>query len=432
MKKLTLPFAILLLAACNADHEIVNSTQDQSKIDQSVIRPIEGIEPSSVSYTVNAIRRDTILLANGGSILFEENSFVDEKGNPVRGEVDVEWQEFHSLADIAVSGIPMKYDSSGVQYDLISGGMFTIHASQGDKEVRLAPGKQATVNLVSLQDTPCYNFYQLDEKTGEWAYQTTKEGEKVETPKEQGGQKKQEEAQVLDMTVDTRGFDELNTQEIVGWVPAESLDPETSVWLTSNFASTRMLRGNADGTYQVEVRIKKRTEELRLKPYTLKDAQADTRKNELAFAQEMDEVKAYQQKLAQGKIIRSIQIADFGTYNWDIVCKRENSVKLFAHFEFPKKTNKKLVTLFLISPDENAIVAYDPTGDDKFSYDPGKRNCLIAIMPDNQLMVVNSTDFKKAGKFSKFGKPSCTYTFKDAGVKLRSAQDIENHLPKFI
>ena len=74
--------------------------------------------------------------------------------------------------------------------------------------------------------------------------------------------------------------------------------------------------------------------------------------------------------MASGKVIRSIEIDGFGTYNWDIINKREIPLPLFANFDFPGKVDPRMVSLFLISPDENAVVKYDATGAAQFSFDP--------------------------------------------------------------
>lgn len=429
---LLLSSASAFFIGCTSNQKLSNEINKTDELQTSVIQPLEGISSDPLLFSVDAIRQDTVFLSNGGSVIFQENSFVDENGKAVSGKVNVHWQEFHSLADIAVSGIPMKYDSAGANYDLVSGGMFTIRATQGSKELELAKGKEATVNLVSMQDTPCYNFYELDEKTGQWDYQTTASAEVIpeEAPVEISSSKK--EAVLLDMKVDVRSMPELNAKEIVGWVAADPLDAETQNWLQSNYAATKLLRSNADGTYQVEVKIRKKVTELRIRPFTVNEAQLATRKNERELKHDLDEIMTYQQGLAAGKVVRSIEIPNFGTYNWDIAYKRENSVIFAANFEFPVKTNKALISLFLISPDENAIVKYDATGSEMFSYDPDKRNCLIAIMPDNRLMVVDNENIRKAQKSSKFGKATGSFEFKDTGVTVRSAADIENHLPKFI
>jgi hypothetical protein len=433
MKPYTLLFAPLAaLVACNSHETIVETTSSESSNDLSAIVQMEGLQDQTQHFRVDALRQDTLLLPNGGSIIFKDHAFVDEKGNPVSGEVDVAWQEFHSLADIALSGIPMKYDSAGVKYDLVSGGMFSIHASQNNKPVELAPGKTAEVNLVSLQDTPCYNFYELDEKSGQWDYQTTAAGERVEEAPEEAQEEVKKHDHILNMSVDVRSMPELNPDEITGWIPVDKLTSEERDWLKSRMIATKMLSSNLDGTYNVEIKSGQKRQQFRLKPYTLAEARRDTRSNEHALNREVDEILAYQQNVAAGKIVRTIEIENFGTYNWDIAMKRKNGVVLAAEFEFPEKVQKKLVHLFLISPDENAIVRYDATGSDMFSYDPALRNCLIALMPDNSLMVVDNNSFKKSRKTGGDKNAKAVYTFENTGVKVRNPSDIQVHLPKFI
>jgi hypothetical protein len=117
---------------------------------------------------------------------------------------------------------------------------------------------------------------------------------------------------------------------------------------------------------------------------------------------------------------------NFGTYNWDIINKRDNSLPLYAKFNFPKKVDPKLVSLYLISPEENVIVEYDPAGDEKFSFDPNLKNCLIAILPGNKLVSVSDSGFSNARKLNK--GQICEFDFKETGIKLKSAKDIMNHM----
>lgn len=423
---------LALLCACNTHEDIVDAASHGNGTEISAIETIVGIDDQTLHFRVDAIRQDTILLPNGGSIVFKDHAFVDEKGNPVQGEVDIDWKEFHTLADIALSGIPMKYDSSGMQYDLVSGGMFSIHASQKDKKVELAPGKPAEVNLVSLQDTPCYNFYELDEQTGQWDYQTSAAGERVEEVKEEVQTTKKMYDHVLDMAVDVRSMPELKAAEIAGWVPVDKLTDEERDWLKNKLIATKLVRSNMDGTYQVEVKNGQKRQEFRLRPYTMDEARQETRIHERNLNQELDEILAYQQSLAAGKVVRSIEIENFGTYNWDYAMKRKNVQIYAAEFEFPVEVKKKLVHLFLISPDENAIIEYDASGTEVFSYNPDLRNCLIALMPDNRLMVVDNSAFRNSRKSGSNGKPKVMYQFEDTGVKVHNPSDIQAHLPKFI
>jgi hypothetical protein len=424
-----LPLSALLFIGCNANQEIISETDQVVEEVASVIQPIAGLENSIQQFKVDGIKRDTIFLSNGGSIIFEENSFVDSDGKPIKGEVDVSWEEFHTLGDIIASGIPMKYDSAGVAFDLVSGGMFTISASQNQKPVEIAEGKSATVNMVSLQDTPCYNFYELDEKSGDWAYQTTKSGEVVEKEEEVADESAAANS-IIDVELDTRKFIDLRNLDIVGWKTRIPISKGDKRWLTANYSNARLFESETEGWYLIEVKTADGTRKYDVEPYLMDEALADSKKNSALLEKEMEALVEYQRNLASGKVIRSIEIDGFGTYNWDIINKRENSLPLFANFDFPGKVDPRMVSLFLISPDENAVVKYDATGAAQFSFDPNLSNCLIAIMPDNSLMSVSDKGFNKARSLT--GGSSCTFNFEKTNIKLKSPNDIMSHINALI
>ena len=136
---------IALVVACESANNNDKATNQNAESNEiiSAINPIEGTSEKPTIFNVSAEEAQVIDLGNGGSLEFPANAFVDQDGKPVKGKVDVEWQEFHTLGDILPAGIPMKYDSAGVAHDLVSGGMFTIHASQKGESVEIAPAKKA-------------------------------------------------------------------------------------------------------------------------------------------------------------------------------------------------------------------------------------------------------------------------------------------------
>lgn len=157
---------------------------------------------------------------------------------------------------------------------------------------------------------------------------------------------------------------------------------------------------------------------------------ADSRANEKALDAAADELIAYQARVAAGKVIRSIEISGFGTYNWDVINKRENSLPLFAKFEYPKGVNPDLVTLRLISPEENFVVMYNSTEDKMFSFDPDKRNLLIGILPNNEIVSMSNSGFDAARGKSKNAEH--TFKLEKTGLKLKSPKDIMKYMNQLI
>jgi hypothetical protein len=413
-------------SCAQTENQVVENNSD-NQANKSVIDPIAGVDPGSIRFSVSATEMDTIFLENGGTVVFDANAFVDQNGNAVTGNVDVDWQEFHTLADIMASGIPMKYDSAGVAHDLVSGGMFTISASKNGEELRMAEGKGADVNLVSLQDTPCYNFYQLDEETGDWAYETTKNGEVVQ---EVNDSQVEAPGTLIETQLYLASYPELKNRDLIGWQTKKSLSDNEKNWLKQTTTKIRIAKRLDGEYYLLEAVDKSGKREIVAKPYTLRNALSDSKANKAELQKSIDEIADYQKRMAAGKVVRNIRINGFGTYNWDIINKRENSKPMFAQFEFPGEVNKSLVSVSLISPEENAVVNYDPNGAPKFSFDPNKKNILVGIMPNNELVIAKDRDFD-AARVKENGSQH-TFQLKKTGVILKSPEDIMNYLDRLI
>jgi len=421
----------LILFGCTTSEtaQKENKSKKEDKEVASVIEPM-SFDQGTEMYTVSAVEADTIFTPTGSTILFEPNSFVDANGKPIKGEVKVEWQEFHSLGDIIASGIPMKYDSAGVANDFESGGMFTIAANHKGKPAEIAPGKSVEVNLASMQDTPCYNFYELDEETGDWDYKTTKNGDKVETDANEDDQSFEETGTIFEMNLNTHSYPELANQSILGWQASDNLSTKERGWIRQSSTKVRIAKKNDDGTYQLEAKDKRSSKTYDVTPYTEDQAIEDSEKNEKLLQAAADELIAYQARVAAGKVIRSIEITGFGTYNWDVIFKRENSLPLFARFSYPKGVNPDLVTLRLISPEENFVVSYNPKEDSKFSFDPEKRNLLIGILPNNEIVSMSNAGFDSAR--GKSGGSEHIFKLEKTGLKLKSPSDIMKYMNQLI
>jgi hypothetical protein len=92
--------------------------------------------------------------------------------------------------------------------------------------------------------------------------------------------------------------------------------------------------------------------------------------------------------------------------------------------------NAELVTVRLISPDENFVVSYNSTEDSKFSFDPEKRNLLIGILPNNEIVAISNNGFNSARGKAKGSEH--TFKFEKTGLKLKSPKDIMKYTNQLI
>ncbi len=141
-------------------------------------KPLVNVKPTFASYKVNPNEGGTYKYPSGSQVVVPAAAFVNETGEALTGEVTLHYREMHDFVDFFVSGIPMTYDSAGVNYNLESAGMIEIFAEQNGKRVKMAPGKNINVELVSnvntspsLEIPAGYNIYKLDESNRNWVYQ---------------------------------------------------------------------------------------------------------------------------------------------------------------------------------------------------------------------------------------------------------------------
>lgn len=156
-------------------------TEQQAEFFRSqpfINQPFEQVKPSFASFKVNPNQGGVYNYPSGSKLVVPPAAFVDESGSTLNGEVTLHYREMHDFVDFFIAGIPMTYDSAGVNYNLESAGMIEIFAEQNGKRVNMAPGKSINVELVSNVNTsptldvpPGYNIYKLDEKNRQWVYQ---------------------------------------------------------------------------------------------------------------------------------------------------------------------------------------------------------------------------------------------------------------------
>lgn len=114
---------------------------------------------------INNEEAKTLKLENGTTIHIPAYSFIDKNGRPVKGKVKLNYRELHSASDIIASGVPMAYDSAGVQNNLETAGMFEIRGKKGKEPVYIAQGKSIDVQFASRHEGEGFGHYYLEDGT---------------------------------------------------------------------------------------------------------------------------------------------------------------------------------------------------------------------------------------------------------------------------
>lgn len=105
---------------------------------------------------------------SGTIIAIPENAFVDKNGNPVVGEVNLNYIEYRDPVDFILGNIPMEYHHDGENFIFNSGGMFKIKATHNGEEIFLDKDKNIELDFPLTDDLPDLNFYRFDETTNQW------------------------------------------------------------------------------------------------------------------------------------------------------------------------------------------------------------------------------------------------------------------------
>ena len=145
-----------------------------------LITPINGLNILNTEHKLIAGEEGQIVTKTGTIIKYPKNAFLDALGNPVKGEIEILFREFHDVIEIFASGIPMEYDSASNKYHFESAGMFDIKGMQDGIPLTINPDFPLVVELSSKQHGDYFNLYKLDEK-GKWNYIEKDTAKKVYT-----------------------------------------------------------------------------------------------------------------------------------------------------------------------------------------------------------------------------------------------------------
>lgn len=145
---------------------------EETGIIPPIVPPLTGGDESFSNYTIIAEKGDTIEHGNS-RLIIPPNILIDEAGNPVTGEVEISYREFHDKIDVMLSGIPMAFDSAGTTYHFETGGMMEVRGYQNGKALSIIPEGEVQVQMSTREKTASegkFNFYVLDEEKGKWGY----------------------------------------------------------------------------------------------------------------------------------------------------------------------------------------------------------------------------------------------------------------------
>lgn len=392
---------------------------------QQVAPPLENVDVPFQSFSVPSTSAQTLTLDNGSSIEVPAAAFVDKKGEPVNEPVEIRYREFHDAAEIIASGIPMSVETGHGKLEYMqTAGMFELKGyTANQEEVFIADGKEVVVNMASSVAGD-YDFWYFDPEAGNWESQATVGAQP--NPQRAAAESElrkltQQAARppvkpvlfdrskpALNFQLSYEDFPGLKDKRGIVWQYAgtdEKKDPANNAWIFEKQWEDIKLEGDGlDGKYQLTL-VEGATEYSipvypSQKGQDYEEAKAAYEKK-LAAYQAVRETLKNRQAIANQKrnFLRSYKVNNFGIYNYDILYKMPDRMPLAADFDFEGLDNqemlKPMVTVYLITGDQRAIIPYGQSAWDRFSFDPKADNQLVAIIPGNRIATFSPEDFKE-------------------------------------
>jgi hypothetical protein len=388
---------------------------------------METFEKPTQQYVINATTENTLSYSSGTKIHIPANAMVDKNGKTITGNVQIEYTEFRNQADIALSGIPMTFESNGLNYNFTSKGMYEIRGYQNNEELFLK--KPITVDFNCTSSTENTSFFVLDEKKGEWKEIHPIENVKIIDNKSVNKQVKVAAAQ-LNPNVEWATINaEINnkTKALGKSITTTPFDENTSICEMDK---------NAWKTY-IQLKESNELEMFNIKPYeklerSIKISKVDATKFVNMILFNGDIVQGFSESpfngtlLAEGanaghsypNLVKGLNSKSFGVYNCDQIYRVGNPTTIS-----PSYVDKNGVEI----KDLEVACVMDLTYNGSFSFDPkyitlnkDGKNAILLFTKDKSVYIA----YPKESSSIDYTAKKIVITMNDITASMKTSDDL--------
>jgi len=409
--------------------------------------PMPSIQKPYGNLVVNAAEKgETLNYESGSKIIVPASAFVDEKGKPVKGKVDIQYREFNDHVDMFLAGVPKEVDK---HQNLQSVGMMEIKGFQDGKPVYLSMDKTLEVELqgrvAANIPTSDLKVYVYGKQQDAWEYVTNDDVELLATTDNNGttsqepivDPKTNEELvttarnnlakskpqkpiepgvrtnmQVFNFDINKEEFPELAAydQDVQLMASANQMTAGTfdtswnSVKLTGLGADKYNMElvyetneGNIVRTFEVYPAVED-TEEAKalyiekLEEYYIRMRQWES--DVLVEVEHLSEEQTVADNVNWKEIINKFKINRFGLWNCGKEVNFEDVLKVNATFEDATGAAIAISKLFVTNKDKQ-LYYFAPNTENgstaELKYEATAKNKIWALTEDNELLVANNT-----------------------------------------
>lgn len=465
---LLLASSLFLFTQCNPAQNSSNEAITEQDIPQeaeesssllAVRPPIPGVEVPFKKYKVPVSEGMTIKIETGTVIKIPADAFVDKDGNPVAGEVEIAYREFHDAADIIASGIPMHEPETGNYME--TAGMFEIRGSQNGEEVFVKGAKEIKIDLASYNEGNDFDFFELGPKDCRWkTLISAKDGQLVphtnearqkalakldkELPSRPIRPRTSDQAKnfVFDLDVNYAKFPELKPFKGIVWEYTGTKNednPEKNDWIFKVDWDKINLKKDANGDFQLVLNKIKGDKHFSSSVRPILQGK-DMKKALAAFDKKMAE----HQKIAQlqesernrlkgeAKLLRSLAINGFGVYNCD-QWRGPGNIQCNAKFSYDKDAgivaDVNKVMVYLVTSNRRSLLPLGTNAIARLRFNPNEENTLVAVLPNNKLAVFSAKDFQKLD-IEKIKGQEQNFKLKTSDITITTVEELREVIEK--
>lgn len=408
--------------------------------------PMPGSNVAYLEYDVNVGIGGKFTTPTGTELSVPANVFVDANGQPITGDVQLRYREFHDAEDVIMSGITMKYNEHGEKGDFQTAGMMEILGYQDGKQIFIAPGKTVDVKMASFTSGDDYNLYFLDTKDG-WKNigkaKMTKNKQKEDglrlvaaKPRPPVKGKTEEMDGEVMFNAKRDEFPELRPFKGVRWMAEDQKDyaAKEDKIISKVWSDVKLEELDDEGLrYRIHLTHKSgATMDVDVKPILEGD---DYEKGMKRFQEKMDKYNKMlaqkgvdEERLAtQADVFRSFSVSGFGVFNCDRIYRMSKVMSLTPDFVFSQQDylDPAKTVIYHIVGENRAVLTLMPGERQAFKWSPLDVNRLVVVLPGNKVGVVTPDKFKALEKSN--GK-SAKIEFEPAVGEVHSAMDLRKIL----
>lgn len=137
---LTLLSLLILTTSCQKEDDVIETPKPQPDGEALASRFQDNRSDLTQTFTIDATNGGTITSTNGTTVTFQPNSFQNGSGEPVNGDVNIEFIEIFDRATMLLTNRPtMGISADGQSMEALkSGGEFYLGATQNGQALTLA------------------------------------------------------------------------------------------------------------------------------------------------------------------------------------------------------------------------------------------------------------------------------------------------------